>query len=299
MNNKKWHQVKERSAGQKRLKATWLIYKLFGRKPVGWIAWWVAFFTFIFSKSLRRYSKKYFEVLHLYTKNPQYKSTLKNCFLHTLSYANALVDKMEVYANSANFNFLLDDNSQQTDFSKNGAFLIFTHTGNIELLRAFLNKSKHKTINIFMQKAHCKKFNKFLNSLSENQSVTIFPVEDIGIETAIEIKNKLSNGEIVLMAGDRLSSTNENSYYTAKFLGEHVKFPVGTLKFALMMETPIYLIGCLKESEKQFKVIIEPFIADKNKHDNLEHLKKHFVNFFEKITLKKPYQFYHFYDFFE
>ena len=99
--NKKWHQIRERSAGKKRLKLTWLIYKLFGRKPVEWIAWLIAFCTFIFSKSLRSSSKKYFKVLYSYTKNSEYKPTLKNCFLHTLSYANALIDKMEVYANTA------------------------------------------------------------------------------------------------------------------------------------------------------------------------------------------------------
>ena len=134
-------------------------------------------------------------------------------------------------------------------------------------------------------------------------AINIAPSEDdlveIGIETALDIKNKLENGEIVLMAGDRLSAQNDNKCYETKLLGRKVSLPLGTLKFALMMEAPIYLLACLKNDDGTFKIESEKFKRDNSRSDNLNNLQKQFADFLERITLSKPYQIYNFYDFFE
>ena len=296
---KKWYQIKEYSAGTKRLLFTWQIYKLFGRKPVEWIARIIGFVTLILHSDIRKYSRIYFDTLYKYTGNKQYKPCFVNYFRHTQSYALSLVDKMEVYADTKDFHLTFDDYELKQDLSKGGVFFIITHTGNIELLRNFMKDKDHKKTNIFMQKSHCEKFNNFINSLSQTSDITVYPVEEIGIETALNIKTKLENGEIVLMAGDRLSAQNDNKCYETKLLGRKVSLPLGTLKFALMMETPIYLLACLKNDDGTFKIESEKFKRDNSRSDNLNNLQKQFANFLERITLFKPYQFYNFYDFFE
>ena len=296
---KKWYQIKEYSAGTKRLIFTWHVYKLLGRKPVEWIARIIGFVTFILHSSIRKYSKIYFETLYKYTDNKQFKPGFINSLKHTQSYALSLVDKMEVYANTKDFHLTFDDYELKQDLSRGGVFFIITHTGNIELMRNLMMKKDHKKINIFMQKSHCETFNNFINSLSQTSDITVYPVEEIGVETALDIKSKLSEGEVVLMAGDRLSAQNTNKCYDAKLLGRKVKLPLGTLKFALMMDAPIYLLACLKNDDGSFRIISEKFSKDKSRNDNLNNLQKQFVDYLEKITLSAPYQFYNFYDFFE
>ena len=203
-----------------------------------------------------------------------------------------------MYSGLAKFNFRIKSQKLETDLKKGGLFFVFTHVGNVEVMRAFIQNTEHKKVNIFMQKKHCETFNDFINSLSDNKDVKIFPVEDIGIETVIELKERLNNGEIVFMAGDRLSSSNTNKCYETDLLGKKISLPLGSLKFALMLEYPIYLISCIKTG-KEFLVESEKFEADNKKSDNLARLQEEFSRFLEKMTLFAPYQFYHFYDLFK
>ena len=123
----------------------------------------------------------------------------------------------------------------------------------------------------------------------------IFPVEDIDIETSIIISERLKNGEIVFMAGDRISAQYENRVFEGEFLGKKIQLPQGTLKFALMMNVPIYFIVCAKK-KKNYIVEAEEFIPKQNKkQEKLDELKQAYLKFLEKYTLKYPYQFYNFY----
>ena len=60
----KWYQLKEQAAGEKRLLITWKIYKLFGKKAVKVLAFFVTFFAFIGAKEAR-FSKR--SILYLLT----------------------------------------------------------------------------------------------------------------------------------------------------------------------------------------------------------------------------------------
>ena len=57
-----WFQVKEQSAGEKRLVLSWFLYKIFGKKILYLIACLVSFFTFVFAKDVRNFSQKYLTV---------------------------------------------------------------------------------------------------------------------------------------------------------------------------------------------------------------------------------------------
>ena len=94
---------------------------------------------------------------------------------------------------------------------------------------------------VFLAKEQCKTFNSFISKISSSHPIILYPVEDINIDTSIEIKEKLDNNYVVFMAGDRTSKASIN--FEAEFLYKKVDFPLGTFKFAQMMETPIYFIS--------------------------------------------------------
>ena len=58
-----WFQIREQAAGRNRLKISWWLYKVFGKNALYLIAFFVAFFTFVFAGNVRAYSRKYFTVI--------------------------------------------------------------------------------------------------------------------------------------------------------------------------------------------------------------------------------------------
>ncbi|MCD8025140.1 MAG: hypothetical protein LUE64_06350 [Candidatus Gastranaerophilales bacterium] len=297
----KWLQIKEKSAGRKRLIITWHLYKLLGKRIVKLISFFVAFITFIKDKSLRNFSRKYFNVLFEYTKLQALKPALINIFRHILSYAYSLIDKMEVFAGTFdNGDIEFDDkNIQQELFDliskKKGVFFICNHIGNVDVMRSFLNSNaalRKPEVAIFLQKNHCAIFNEFTNSLlKETNKIKAYSIEDIDLSIAIELDDILSNGGIAFMAGDRTPASNKNN--SAILLNKQIELPSGVFRIAKMVNAKIFMISCLKEKGK-YKVYLEKV----NKEESVQKLQEKLTKFMERMLLKAPFQFYHFYDYF-
>lgn len=302
---KNWWNRKEVSAGRKRLKLTWWLYKHFGICPIKIISFFLTVGAFVFVKDIKSSSKKYFQILYEYTNNPNYKPTMMNSFKHILSYSNSLIDKMLAYSdNYKNIKFRSkEDENTITNLieNKKGAFFLTNHVGSIEMLRAFIASGlvPKVKINVFLQQSQCEIFNEFINSISTQQNyVEVFPVENINIETAIEIKERINNGEFVFMAGDRISQNSPSKTYKATFLGRRINLPLGVLKFALILECPVFLTCCPFENGN-YTMHIKHIELARNKNIDLNNLKKEYADYLEKLALKFPFQFYNFYDIFE
>lgn len=289
----KWYQMKEQAAGALRLIIIWKIYKIFGKKIVEFLVLFITFFAFLGAIEPRKYSKKYLKVLGL-------NSGIINQFKHFLAFSYSLIDKMEVFSGRFNPNNIFFDNENDKKiFIKDlqtGIFVISSHLGNIEMMRAFLQTDLCKHLNIFLSAEQCKIFNNFIKQISIKSPVTIYPVEHITVNTSIEIKEKISNGEVIIMAGDRVSQNSINNQ--AKFLGRNIQIPSGTFKFAYMMESPIYFICALKEQEK-YRIYLKKFEFQGNKQETIIRMQNEYLEFIEQLVRKYPFQFFHFYDFFE
>lgn len=289
----RWYQLKEQAAGEKRLLLTWYIYKVFGKKAVRVLAFFVTLFAFLGAKEPRRNSAKFLKIIGL-------KPSLINQFKHFLEYSYSLTDRMEVFSGNYDYNKIIfdseeDKNSLINDFDK-GIFFICSHLGNIDVMRAFMNKYPDRRVNVFLSKEQCKIFNNFIKQIEIETPAVTYPVEEINIDTSIEIKDKLSRGEIVIMAGDRTSKNSTNS--EVELFGRKVLFPLGTFKFAQIMDSPVYFACALREGEN-YRVYLEKFSAEVSRTGRAAKMQKDFAAFIEKLTPKAPFQFFHFYDLFE
>ncbi len=295
-----WFNIKEKSAGEKRLLLSWYLYKLLGTKIVLTIAFFVALVTFLTNKDLRYYSQKYFDALYSFTKNKKHKPSLLNSFRHVLSYATALVYKMEVFAGTYNINNIIfaDKELEQKFFNqiknKEGILFICSHIGNVNIMKAFLNNNTYpqpETVSIFLQKEHCTIFNNFINSLEiKRENLKIYPIEEFDVTTVSELDDNLKNGGIAFIAGDRVSSHNPEKNTEVKFLNKKIYLPMGSFKLAQVLNYKTYFISCLW-NKGMYDVYLE-------EQTNLEisALQDNFANFLEKMVQKAPFQFYHFYD---
>lgn len=300
-----WFDKKEISAGKKRLKLTWWIYKHFGIVPVKLIAFFITLGTIIINKDIQKYSKKYFQYLYEYTNNKKYRPSFKNSFKHALNYSNSLIDKMLAYTDNYNNLEFNDENTavKITELinKKQGAFFITNHIGNINMLRSFIASEniQNVKINVFLQAKQCEIFNNFVNSISNQEHIIqLYPIENIDINTSIEIKEKLEHGEWVFMAGDRLSANSTDTNYPSTLLGHKILLPLGVLKFAIMMDCPIFTMTCAKE-KNSYTVYAKEFVLSGTKENRLNTLREEYPKILEEYTIKYPYQFFHFYNIFE
>lgn len=289
----KWYQQKEQAAGEKRLIILWNIYKFCGRRFVKFLVFFITFFAFLGAKEPRKYSKKYLSIMGL-------NSGIINQFKHILMHSYSLLDKMEVFAGTFKpENVFFDNENDKNNFIKDlqkGVFIIGSHLGNIEMMRVFLRTSIKKPLNIFLSVDQCKIFNNFIKQIEIESPAKIYPVEEININTSIEIKEKISAGEVVVMAGDRISKNSTN--IKVPFLGKIIQLPSGTFKFAYLMEHPVYFVCALREGEK-YRIYLRKFDFTGTKTETVKQMQQEYLAFLENLVPRYPFQFYHFYDFFE
>lgn len=296
----KWYEVKEQAAGHKRLMLLWYIYKLAGKNAVKFIVFFVTLFAFLGAPKIRKCSEKYLKVV-------AGKAAAKDTFKHFLSYAYALVDKMEMFTDNFPFkNIYFADEAQREMLykdllDKKGIYFLCSHLGNINAMRTFFRSGtviEDIKVNLFLEAKQCKIFKSFIDKISSDNPIVTYPAEEIDLTTSIELKDKLDSGEIIFMAGDRIAPNNDNAVFQTDFLGRKVNFPIGAFKFGMLMGAPIYFIACTKEKHDKYAIHIQKFEFIGKRQEKLEELEQQYVKFLEKLTSKYPYQFYHFYDFF-
>lgn len=296
----KWYEVKEQAAGHKRLMLLWYIYKLAGKNAVKFIVFFVTLFAFLGAPKIRKCSEKYLKVA-------AGKAALTDSFKHFLSYAYALVDKMEMFTDNFPFkNIYFADEAQREMLykdllDKKGIYFLCSHLGNINAMRTFFRSGtviEDIKVNLLLEAKQCKIFKSFIDKISSDNPIVTYPVEEIDLTTSIELKDKLDSGEIIFMAGDRIAPNNDNAVFQTDFLGRKVNFPIGAFKFGMLMGAPIYFIACTKEKHDKYAIHIQKFEFIGKRQKKLEELEQQYVKFLEKLTSKYPYQFYHFYDFF-
>lgn len=302
-NSKKWYEMKEQAAGKKRLLLLWYIYRFLGKKTVKFIVYWVTLFAFLGAKKVRVCSQKYLKIA---TGN----SSLIQSFKHFLNYSYGLVDNMEMFTDNFSFSDICfaDEESKnelyQDLLNKKGVYFLCSHLGNINAMRTFFRSGEvinDIKVNLFLETNQCKIFKNFINSISSDNPITIYPVEGIDVTTSIELKDKLDNGEILFIAGDRVSAHNENAdaTFTADFLGHKMRFPVGAFRFAQILGATVYFIVCTLEKDGKYKIYLKKFEGVGSRKERLQAMEREFVEFLENLTKRYPLQFYHFYDFLE
>ena len=290
----KWYLLKEQAAGTKRLLLLYYIYGIFGRNAVKFLIYFITFFAFRAAKEIRKNSAKYLKIIGL-------EPSFKNQYRHFLEYSLSLLDRMEVFSGKFDLQRISFANENDRamldkDFDS-GIFFICSHLGNIDVMRALLKKHPEKHIRVFLAKDQCKIFNNFIKSISEKTEVTTYPVEEIGLETSIETKESLNKGEFVFIAGDRTSKNAAN--FQAKLFSRNVELPLGTFRFAQLMEVPVYFVCALKDEQENYKIYLKKFTNYDSKKTTLINMQNEYIEFLENNTRNYPFQFFHFYDMFD
>lgn len=280
---KAWYSQNEQSAGVIRMYLMWYIYRFLGKSAakILFLPAWI--FIYPFCRAGRKALKK----------NAANAGVNINPFKSMLYFAWSMLDKTDACTLKKNLPSITIEGDD--GWTKGGAFLMSTHVGCIEVLPALqekllldnLERNRIK-VHAFQQLSHNSIFTDLFLRFLDKDALSLHAVEDINIATAVEMKDAIDRGEIVLMAADRVSATSQKGFKTL-FFGKECVFPKGVFKFAKLMECPVYAISAVKSGWNSYKVKSVRLEGD---------ILKSYVAYLEKIIKSHPEQWYQFYEVF-
>lgn len=299
-----WSTTKERGSllGMRILLA---LYNYGGKYLVKLVLYPVVAYFFISGTEARVASQDYFSKLHQagYLKK---KPGLGDSFKHFMTMANSALDKVDVWLGKItikDINYNVFESFNTLIKAKKGALIIGSHLGNLEVCRALSSVHTDLVFNILVFTENAQKFNDFLNTINPDVKVNLIETRELGPGLAIALKDKIDQGEYVVIAGDRTSTSVQGRVIHADFIGHSAPFSQGPFILAALMQCPIFMMFCLKNTNK-FELIFEPLSEQvnwsrKTRTQELEILVQKFAKTLEQYCAQYPYQWFNFFNYWQ
>ncbi|SMG16929.1 glycosyltransferase family 2 protein [Paraburkholderia susongensis] len=283
--------------------------KLFGRRFTAlWLHPVVAYFL-LTGRAAREASDNYFRHLNAVapsgdTPRPGWLSAYR----HMLAFAQSGFDKLAAWSgriNDADVTF--DDPSafEALIASGKGALVIGAHLGNIEMMRALAVRGAYAKVTAVVYTEHARRFNRVLASANDEFARHLLEVGDFGPETAVLMQQRIDEGELLVIVGDRVPAREAARTTDAQFLGASAPFAQGPYVLAHALGCPVYLFFCIKEHVGErdgYHMYFEPFAEriELPRRERAQHLAawaQRYAVRLEHYCRKAPYQWFNFFDF--
>ncbi|WP_290762311.1 lipid A biosynthesis acyltransferase [Fibrobacter sp. UBA4297] len=274
----------------------------------------ICFFFWIGAAPVRARSKIYLEHLRKLGVRVGAFGTYK----HILSFALSMVEKLLGWKGAIKLNQI---ESQSDDLQKlvsqmnqgQGAFLLCSHLGNVEMLRSLTEYGEFHTSRKFqvfpvVDLSGSKKFNALLRELNPELMENVIDANSMDVDSAIWMKEKIAGGNLVVIAGDRTSSHTRSRVLETKFLGETANFPEGAFSLAGILNAPVYFVFAIRKHDFNIRSAYEMHVvraktsldcSRKERPERLKKLLQEYTGLLERLCKEHPYQWYNFYNFWE
>lgn len=280
------------------------IYRLFGRGLFRFILRFVVSYYFLKNKIARHASQEYLKRLGQYYPELNIKGDLWTSYQHFLSFGETLLDKIIAWMG------LIDDKTVEFENrgillelieQKRGAMLLSGHIGNLELCQAIAHIRGQIHLNILVHTRHAEKFNRLLNR-NETTNIKLIQVTELNPSIAVELQDKINNGEFIVMVGDRIPVQGGRTV-KANFLGANADFPQGVYLLASLLNCPIFTLFCYKHNA-HYQVHLEDFSRafklprkEPERTVFIENLAQNYAHVLEKHCHNQPLQWFNFYSY--
>ncbi len=301
-NSPQWNELKEKG-GMLPLTLMLWFYRLGGRFLCRIVLYFIIMWYWLFSNTARNASLLYLQKLHHFAKEQSpfsHEPNMGHSYTHLMTFGECILDKLEGWLGKiSEENLLLHGHEHFQAHYKKGAIIVVSHFGNIELLRAIKSDHQQK-INVLVYQKHASKFNQFLKKLNDKADVHLVSVDELGVETAIILQEKLEQGEWIIVAADRVPVQSDRVDQIG-FLGEEAQWPQGAWILANLLKAPVLAVFCYRYQQK-FHVHIHS-IADRlsfprqNRQQAMRDIMQKYVQLLEQHCIYAPYQWFNFYNF--
>lgn len=303
---KHWSKMQERG-NYLGIQTLLFTHKILGRKGLWLILFPVVVYLFITGRVARAASKQFLQQVNLYTGTGQ-SVTLRQQLKHFCSFADSAFDKIDGWLGRISLSDIEYTNEHlfsQLNEQRQGAIFIGSHLGNLEVCRALSQHRSGKVINVLVFTHHAVEFNKMLKKINPNVAVNLIQVTDLGPGLAILLKEKIEQGEIIVIVGDRTSTTTAARSVQVPFLDKPAPFSQGPFILAALLDCPVYFLFCLKDQQSsKYHVIFEQYsnslkMPRTQRQAILNQVITDYAQRLGHYAAQYPYQWFNFYDFWQ
>jgi predicted LPLAT superfamily acyltransferase len=302
-NSPHWAQMEEQSViwGMRFLLR---IYLLFGRTVLQVFLYPVVSYYWLTNRRARHASQDYLNKLAVFAPTLQIHGSLLLSYRHFISFANAVIDKLAAWSGAYSPNDVdyYGSDELMAEINKGqGAILLGSHLGNLEVCRVMADFEKNIRINVLVHTKHAEKFNRLLNKTSDKARLNLIQVTDISAATAILLNDKIEAGELVIVTADRTPVSSQHRVTPVTFLGAEAMFPQGAFILAALLNCPVYTVFCLKQQDK-YGIYFDHFsdklsFPKKTREQDMQQVIQRYAEYLQAYCLKEPLQWFNFFDF--
>ncbi|KMK90942.1 glycosyltransferase [Aeromonas dhakensis] len=283
-------------------------YRLLGRRGFSLLLYPVIGYFWLTGRAQREASRAYLARLETFA-NAQgvaLPAEPRSSFRHFLRFGEAALDKLAGWRGDITeqeVELVGAEHYQAAINSGKGVLLLGSHLGDLELCRALGSRKQGLRINALVFTRHAARFNALLKQINPDSRLNLIQVQELGADTAILLKEKLEQGEWVVIVGDRTSVTREKRVIWADFLGAPAPFPLGPFVLSSVLGCPVYLLFGLKE-QGRFRVHFEPFadgqpLPRQGRQQILASRVQSYADRLQHHCLQAPLDWFNFFDFWQ
>ena len=284
------------------------IFRCLGRRVFQVILFPVVVYFFITRRVARGASREYLQ--HLHQSFPGVLSSppgLVTSFRHFQQFGEAALDKAIAWSGRLPDGCIdvVDESAYRKILTETrGQLIIGSHLGNLEFCRGFASQHRQVAINALVYDQHAVNFNRVISRLNPKSRVKLLQVTELNIPMMLSLKQKIDDGEWVVIAGDRIPVIGGVRRTTqTEFLGALAPFPIGPYILASVLQCPVNLLFAYRQGSRlkaNFEIFSDRIVLDRAQRDTqIRHWAQKFADRLADNCRAAPLQWFNFYPFWD
>lgn len=280
-------------------------YRMLGQRVCLIISMPIILYFYITGTKQRRASKLFLKRVFSYKNSPR-NPGFRDYFRHFVNFLEMALDKFAAWTGHMDLNLIEKESLERFKKimeSDKGGMLLVSHLGNMEFCRAVSCPAHKNRLHVLLHTKNAQRFNRILKIFNPHSNVNILEVTDMGPDTIIYLKDRVSAGDWVVIAADRVPVKGQTRVSYVPFLGKDAPFSQGPYILASLLECPVYTAFAIRKGQK-FQVFIDHF-ADKviikrqERDEKLRYFSKKYAERLEHYCILYPHQWFNFFDFWQ
>jgi predicted LPLAT superfamily acyltransferase len=282
------------------------VYRLLGRRVFRWVLAPVMLYYVTVKPSAKAASQQYLDRIQTQLDSPSNAQEQPRLtpFAHFMSFGETLLDKFLAWMGHIAREDVIFENREllnHIDQTGQGGIIVISHLGNTEICSALAHQLPNIRLTLLVYTQHADKFNSMMKRVSPDAQINFLQVTDMSPATAMLLNERVEQGELIVIAGDRTPVTGDARISYVDFLGEQAPMPQGAFILASLLKCPVYLMFCLKQSSR-YHIYVETFaekvtLKRQERQQALDNVVQDYANRLAYYCKKAPLQWFNFYDF--
>ncbi|MDZ4786428.1 MAG: glycosyltransferase [bacterium] len=276
------------------------VYLLLGRRGMRLVLYPICFFFLFFARRARiaiLESRKHFNNQGVAVSSPYH-----HVFRTFLLFAYSMLDAIRGWRGEIDVRLVKFENAElvyEQIATGKGAVVFTAHFGPIEASRALQRTKKNMRLYALMYLKNAMKFRGLLELVMPGAHADVLGVESLDVAALISIREKIDQGALLGVMGDRSAPGSSERFLEHQFFGEVARFPEGPFVLAAVLQVPVFAVVTAYQADSdEFLVKWCRFNLDNEatREKRVQEIFQQYVSFLENNCRKWPEQFFNFHN---